>query len=183
MNEDFLGLVDELFGRLEKKNYLGFESVFDELKKAKSKSYIPNSYPPYNIRNYLDGSVTVEIALAGFSPDEITVRLEENDLVVSNKPSTETDDESGYVHKGIAKRNFLLKFKLNQLEPKCADMKDGLLTISLSKANKDLGRLIPINSPRVGTSKSALDEPSKGGIYQDGPMGLNKKSWEDVGSR
>ena len=109
------------------RNYtIGFDKIFDSLLEV-SKINTSN-FPPYNIRKLGDGKYEIELALAGFTKDDIKVELKEGTLSVSAKK--EEKDSDNLVHQGIASRSVLRKFSLSEyMEIKDADFKDGILKI------------------------------------------------------
>ena len=107
---------------------VGFDGIFDRLS-ALPKFDIPN-YPPYNIRKIDKDKYQLEMALAGFSKDDIEVEVKENTLTVSVKPSNKK--EESFVHRGIAQRAFKRQWTLiEHLEVKNAQFKDGILIIDM----------------------------------------------------
>jgi len=88
------------------------------------------SYPPYNIVQVDDDNYIVELALAGFTEQDLSVELKEQVLTVTS--SVEKSEETNYVHHGIAKRNFTRSFTLaDTIEVVTAAMTDGMLRIKL----------------------------------------------------
>lgn len=113
---------------------VGFDRVFDRLVDYGT-TYETGGFPPYNIRKTDDFKHIIEIALAGFSKDEIEVTLTDGVLVIKSADvMTDTDPNEGLVHKGIAKRAFTRKFTLaDDIEIKDAKLKNGLLEIELEQ--------------------------------------------------
>ena len=108
-----------------------------------------SGYPPYNIRKINEAQYVIEIALAGFSKEDIEVEVTEGNLTIRSKEEKETDEDESFVHKGIAKRSFLRSFTLSDdIIVKGADLKDGMLIINLEKVIPDekKPRLIQIGS-------------------------------------
>ena len=120
---------------------VGFDRMFDSLMGAnRVSSTAMSNYPPYNIVKHSDDKYTIEIAVAGFSKDDIAVETKENTLTVQSKDSgvdkTEVDTAE-YLHRGISARSFKKAFTIaDDVVVNGADMKDGLLFI-------DLERIIP----------------------------------------
>jgi len=108
-----------------------------------------NSYPPYDIVK--TGSLTydIQVALAGYSKKDISVSFEDNILKiesVKSKEEKEVEDNDGVLHKGIAKRNFMKHFTIaDDMEVKGAELKDGLLKVSLEKIVPDHKKARTIN--------------------------------------
>ena len=127
---------------------VGFDSVFDRfLNMDLSRD---SGYPPYNIRKVNDLQYSIEIALAGFSKDDIEVELTDGNLAVrSTEDKASEDSDDSFVHKGIAKRAFMRQFSLSDdIVVKGADLKDGLLVIDLERVipEEKKPRLIQIGS-------------------------------------
>jgi|TARA_B100001079_G_scaffold259417_1_gene258566 molecular chaperone IbpA len=126
---------------------IGFDSIFDRFFEMDLTR--DSGYPPYNIRKINDAQYVIEIALAGFSKQDIEVEVTEGALTIRSKREEELDSEESFVHKGIAKRDFLRSFTLSDdIIVKGADLKDGMLTIDLEKVIPDekKPRLIQIGS-------------------------------------
>ena len=121
----------------------------------------PKTYPPYNVVKYADDRYKIEIAVAGFTRDELDVSLEENKLTVTGS-ATETPEafaEREYIHKGIGKRSFTHVFTLAEtVVVEGADIVDGLLNI-------DLRNVIPEEKkPRkieIGQTHAFFDKDDK----------------------
>ena len=81
---------------------LGFDETFSRLEALAGAG---TNYPPYNVINGRDGRTTLEIALAGFSSEDIRVETERNVLTVSAKKAPR-DKDRAYAHQGISYRTF-----------------------------------------------------------------------------
>ena len=126
---------------------VGFDSIFDRFFDMDLTR--DSGYPPYNIRKINEAQYVIEIALAGFSKDDIEVEVTEGTLTVRSKKEEETNGDESFVHKGIAKRSFLRSWTLSDdIIVKGADLKDGMLIINLEKVIPDekKPRLIQIGS-------------------------------------
>jgi len=89
-------------------------------------------YPPYNIEVVEENSYAITIAVAGFTENELDLQVENGVLTVRGKK--EDSDQKSYLHQGIATRSFERKFNLaDHIEVVNADLKDGLLRVSLVK--------------------------------------------------
>ena len=132
---------------------VGFDGFFNRLSTVDTAQ---TSYPPYNIRKINDLQYVVELALAGFTKDDIEVEVTEGTLTVrsvikkydkSNNDEMSSNNEIGFVHRGIAKRSFSRSFQLSDdIVVQSADLKDGLLIVNLERVIPDekKPRLIPI---------------------------------------
>ena len=132
---------------------VGFDSIFDRFFDMDLTR--DSGYPPYNIRKINEAQYVIEIALAGFSKDDIEVEVTEGSLTIRSKKLDEKEEdtsEDSYVHKGIAKRTFLRCWTLSDdIFVKGADLKDGMLVINLEKVipEEKKPRLITIGSGDV----------------------------------
>jgi molecular chaperone IbpA len=117
---------------------VGFDNMFDHFESMFDGDVfsVPTvNFPPYNIVKTGDFTYDVELALAGYSKDDITVDYADNLLTVKSiKKSDESKDEDGVLHRGIAKRYFSKAFTIaDDVEVKGAELKDGLLKISMER--------------------------------------------------
>ena len=118
---------------------VGFDPIFDRFESMFDDNFFANqthqNYPPYNIMKTGDYTYNIEIALAGFSKKDIDVSYEEGVITVKSIQEAKQDgDQSGVLHKGISKRMFTKSFSIaDDVEVKGAELKDGLLTISLER--------------------------------------------------
>jgi molecular chaperone IbpA len=109
---------------------IGFEKLFDQLDEFIHHSKKLPSYPPYNIKRNGD-KFTIEMALAGFSKDDIEVIVTEDMLTVSSNKENSKKDE---LYKGISDRKFTRNFSMaDDIVVKDVKLKDGLLTIELER--------------------------------------------------
>ena len=91
-----------------------------------------DSYPPYNVEERADGGIRITLAVAGFSPCELSVTEEDRQLVVRGRQSEATDKI--FLHRGIAARQFLRSFVLaDGIEVSAAALENGLLKIELAR--------------------------------------------------
>jgi len=108
-----------------------------------------NNYPPYNIVKTGSLSYDIEVALAGYGKKDVSVNFEDNILKiesVKSKEEKEVEDNDGVLHKGIAKRSFSKSFTIaDDIEIKGAELKDGLLKVSLEKIVPDHRKARTIN--------------------------------------
>ena len=118
---------------------VGFDDIFDHFERMFDGDVmnIPQvNYPPYNIVRTGDNTYDIELALAGFSKDDINVEYENNVLTVKSiKKAYEKDEQAnGVIHRGISKRMFTKSFTVaDDVEVKGAELKDGLLKVSLER--------------------------------------------------
>ena len=114
---------------------VGFDRVFDNLQRYVDNNVTSTGFPPYNIQKVGDYNYTIEMALAGFSKDDIEVEVADGTLSVRSDKKEEPDDE--FYHRGISYRKFERKFTLaDDLVVNGAKLENGMLTI-------DLERIVP----------------------------------------
>ena len=127
---------------------IGFDTIFDRLFDMDLTR--DSGYPPYNIRKINEYQYSIELALAGFSKEDIEVEVTDGQLAIRSKEDIKKDDSNeSFVHKGIAKRSFMRTFSLSDdIIVKGADLKDGMLIVNLERVIPDekKPRLIQIGS-------------------------------------
>jgi len=110
---------------------VGFDRVADLMDRVLSADVAQPTYPPYNIEKTSDDGYRISIAVAGFSPDELSVEVKENALVVAARKAEEADEHT-YLHRGIATRAFERRFALaDHVKVTGATTADGMLHIDL----------------------------------------------------
>ena len=109
---------------------IGFDRVFDAVHKLHTiEGGQSNSFPPYNIKKLDDENYEITLALAGFKKSELSVVVEDGNLVVKGEQEKSEDE---FLHKGIAERNFTRTWALaDDVKVTGSKLKDGVLTISL----------------------------------------------------
>lgn len=130
-------------------NTVGFDSLFARLAKMHETAQNQSSYPPYNIIKSGDDHYVIELAVAGFTPDELDIIFKDHTITIKGTPTK--SEEKTYVHKGIASRAFTRTFTLaDTIEILEADIQNGMLYIRLMnvvpEAKKE--RKIAIGSQR-----------------------------------
>lgn len=104
-----------------------FERTLDRIAKSSAEGY-----PPYNIEQVDENQLRITLAVAGFSADDLSVQIEDNQLVVRGKHAEEP--ERIYLHRGIAARQFQRSFVLaDGIEVTGASLDNGLLSIDLKR--------------------------------------------------
>ena len=96
---------------------VGFERLFDTFNNLSSGGFEHKnpSYPPYNIFKESESTYLIEIAVAGFKQNEIDITSEDKKLIIEGKTSdkkTEEYTEKEYLHRGLARRDFIHEFVL-----------------------------------------------------------------------
>ena len=130
--------------------FLGFDDLFRTIEGALSAAdarQSATSFPPYNIfRGELTGNITIEVALAGLKRSEVKVELDRKNDTLSISGGRTPRDHEAVVVMGIAERNFERKFFIaDDLEVSSATMVDGLLTVVLSRVERDQDKPVQIS--------------------------------------
>jgi molecular chaperone IbpA len=126
---------------LPKTHFIGFDHVLSTMESLANSTAC--KYPPHNVIDDGDGESTIELAVAGFSKEDISISLKHNIITISGSRPDGVDDRK-YVHRGISNRSFERKFALAEnVTVEGADMENGLLIIKL-KSFEDNPTQIPI---------------------------------------
>jgi HSP20 family molecular chaperone IbpA len=112
---------------------------FDEIERALDRvAKAADGYPPYNIERLARAGdqperLRITLAVAGFSPDQLEITVEENELRIRGQQS-EADEGRVFIHRGIAARQFQRTFLLAEgMQVASAELRDGLLTVDLER--------------------------------------------------
>ena len=138
----------DLFGQFSPFT-VGFDRVFDELNRVQSTSQ--SNYPPYNIRKgNEEDSYLIELAVAGFGKDDLSVMVKENNLTIEGDISHK---DSAFVHQGISQRKFSRNFVLAEdVLVKGSDLSNGILSIFLERVVPEEKKDRTINIGKVSAS-------------------------------
>jgi molecular chaperone IbpA len=113
------------------RSVVGFDRLADLLDAASHET--ATGYPPYNIERTGEHEYRIEIAVAGFKPDELSIEVKEAVLTVTGR-KTANDGDRRFVHRGLAERNFERRFQLAEYVLVTeANLADGLLSITLKR--------------------------------------------------
>jgi molecular chaperone IbpA len=110
---------------------VGFDRVFNDRFFQGNQN---GNYPPHNIVKYDDSNYGIEIAVAGFSKEDISVEVNQDQLTVTGTKSIDVNDTKEYIHRGLAARDFQQTYTLAEyMEVKSAEVKDGMLKIAIER--------------------------------------------------
>ena len=113
------------------RSVVGFDRMAALLETAATSE--ASGYPPYNIARTDENTYRIELAVAGFRPEELNIEVKENRLAISGRKAA-NDEVRTYLHRGLAERNFERRFQLaDYVVVTDADLADGLLTVSLKR--------------------------------------------------
>ena len=135
---------------------VGFDRLANLLENA-ARSSQDSGYPPYNIETLGENAYRIEIAVAGFKPDDLNIEVKENLLTVTGR-KTANDDASAnrtYLHRGLAERDFERRFQLaDYVVVKTADLSNGLLAIELVR---ELPEALKPRRIEIGSGKALIE--------------------------
>ena len=121
------------------------------------------AYPPYNIEKTGEDAYRLTMAVAGFSPAELDITVQENTLLVTGKAQKEDENGGGYLHRGIARRAFERRFSLaDHMKVGGASLDNGLLYVDVVHEVPEAAKPRTI---KIGTTvEPGLIGPSKGSV-------------------
>lgn len=113
------------------RSVVGFDRLAALLETASADQ--ATGYPPYNIERTDENAYRIEIAVAGFRPEELNIEVKENLLTVQGRKAA-NEDQRRFLHRGLAERDFERRFQLaDYVVVTEAKLADGLLSISLKR--------------------------------------------------
>ena len=128
--------IDKIFDAVNRYS-VGYDDLFDRFH-AYGTGTPKGQYPPYNIVKESAEKWRLELALAGWSKDQVEVSTEQNVLLVKSKEQDPSTKEEQYVHRGVASRTFARGFNLSDdVELGKVEFVNGMLTIELQKIIPD----------------------------------------------
>jgi molecular chaperone IbpA len=138
------------------RSVVGFDRLADLLDTAAADSAA--GYPPYNIERTDENAYRVEIAVAGFRPEELDIQVKENLLTVTGRKAA-NETQRAFLHRGLAERNFERRFQLaDYVVVTEAALADGLLSISLKR---ELPEALKPRRIEIGVGQPSLIEGEK----------------------
>lgn len=146
------------FGRF----FIGYDKVADKLAAlAEQSAKLVQNYPPFNIKKISENKYTIEVAVAGFTQQDIEIELEGSKLTVKGKAeSKESDDQ--FLFKGISDKAFTRQFTLaDNIEIENAELINGLLKIWLETL-----------TPETSKKKIHIKEPKMTGYKGGAPSNI-----------
>ena len=148
-----------------RRSTIGFDRLFDMLENS-STGQGQENYPPFDLIKTGENEYRIELAVAGFKPEEIDITAQQNVLLVSGRKSEENEQTGAdYIYRGIANRSFERRFALaDHIQVRGADLKDGLLQIELLREIPEAmkPRKIDIGGSAGRSERSAIgsDQPA-----------------------
>ena len=112
---------------------IGYDNIFDHFNDMFEGTSLQTNYPPFDVSKHSDTKYDIQVALAGYSKEDIIVEVKENTLSIKSvKPNEDVNIK--VLHRGIAKRYFERYFTIaDDVKVNSAELKNGLLTVSLER--------------------------------------------------
>ena len=147
-----------------RRSTVGFDRLFDMLENSSFGQGQQENYPPFDLVKEGENQYRIELAVAGFKPDEIDITAQQNVLIVSGKKNEESEQKgSDYIYRGIANRSFERRFALaDHIQVRGADLKDGLLAIELVREIPEAMKPRKID---IGGSQPQQEQSAIGGEH------------------
>jgi molecular chaperone IbpA len=148
-----------------RRSTVGFDRLFDMLE---NNGQTQENFPPFDLIRTGENEYRIELAVAGFKPDELDITAQQNVLIVSGRKNDEAEEKgSDYIYRGIATRSFERRFALaDHIKVTGADMRDGLLVVDLVREIPEAMKPRKIN---IGEGSEATSERSAIGGGSDEP--------------
>lgn len=106
-----------------------FERALDRISKSAS-----DGYPPYNVERFGEDRLRITLAVAGFKPEDLDVRVEDTQLVIRGRQRESEDEDRVFLYRGIASRQFQRSFVLSDgIEVVGASLNNGLLHVDMRR--------------------------------------------------
>ena len=147
-----------------RRSTVGFDRLFDMLENS-TLGQGQENYPPFDLIKEGENEYRIQLAVAGFKPDEIDITAQQNVLIVAGRKSEESEDKGpDFIYRGIANRSFERRFALaDHIQVRNADLRDGLLSIELVREIPEAMKPRKINiggSQREERSAIGNDQPA-----------------------
>jgi molecular chaperone IbpA len=115
------------------KALVGFDRMFDDFE-SRLATQINSNYPPYNVIKTGETTYKIELAVSGFEKEEISVEVDQDQLIVKGQRLRNDDSGDEYLHRGLAARDFTRSWTLAEyMEVEQGSIKNGILTIYLKR--------------------------------------------------
>jgi len=140
------------------RSVVGFDRLAQLLETATADA--ASGYPPYNIERTDENAYRIELAVAGFKPEELNIEVKQNLLTVQGRKAA-NDEQRRFLHRGLAERDFERRFQLaDYVVVTEAQISDGLLSINLKRELPDAMKTRRIEIA-VGPASAPLIEGEK----------------------
>jgi len=108
---------------------IGFDRIFNEVENRTQTT----NYPPFNIIKHSDSNFEIELAVAGFNKDELTVEIDQDQLIIRGQKAY-SESEPEYLHRGLAARDFEKSWTLaDHMEVDEVELTNGILSVKITR--------------------------------------------------
>lgn len=142
-------------------NFVGIDRFIKAAEGALNQAAETTGFPPYNLSKIGENDYRIEIAVAGFAQEELSVETKEKVLLITGKQQNKP--EGDFIHRGIANRAFERTFQLADfVEVSTASLKNGILSIELKRLvpESQKQRKIDIGTADAVRSEAPAAEPA-----------------------
>ena len=139
--------------------FIGFDPILNELERIHTAGRSQDNYPPHNVVKIDEENFNIELAVAGFSEEDIALEVKDGILLI--KGQHQNDDDREYAHKGISTRKFEKSFRLSEFVViDGADLVNGILVVNarVEVPEERRPREIKIGSAGASKKKEFLQE-------------------------
>ena len=115
-------------------SFIGFDHLLDQMQKATQ--HTPQGYPPHNIVREGEDKFAIELAVAGYTLEDLDIEYNKNVLTISGdgRPKGDNEEERDYVHRGISQKKFSRSFNLaDHVQVTGATLVNGILRVELER--------------------------------------------------
>ena len=110
---------------------IGFDKIFNDFDRFQHSS--TTNYPPYNVIKHDENSFEIEVAVAGFDREDVTIEVDQDQLRIKGQRK-QTEDTGEYLHRGLAAREFERQFTLAEhIIVGDAELTNGILRVKLTR--------------------------------------------------
>lgn len=151
-------------------HFIGFDHIWSEIERLSSVAD-NKLYPPHNVVKHSEDDYSIELALAGYDQNDLSIEVKEGVLIVTGDPTksnNQAEDEVQYLHKGISSKKFTRTFRLSEhVVVAGADFVNGLLVIDLKVVipEEKLPRMIPIGNKQLLTEDRVNEKVSNKRVW------------------
>lgn len=127
-------------------------TIFDKFFESTTDNFIRSikavsNFPPYNVIKTSDNKYIIELSVAGFDKEELSIELSNDNIIIKgSKRANEKVSKDNYLWQGLAARDFARAFMIQDLEIKSADLVNGILRLQLDYLASNNKKTIPINT-------------------------------------
>lgn len=155
------------------RSMVGIDRVSDLINAAARADSAAPSYPPFNIEEVGENAYRIELAVAGFSDEELEIEVKDSTLTISGR-KLDTDEGRAFLHRGIAQRAFERRFQLaDHVIVEGAALKNGLLVVDLKRELPERLKPRKIEIAANGSERRVIDAAPSASAPTSAPRTAN----------